>query len=128
MDLIIKPDLSQQKRIRFSFLKTLSNRFLANRCQALVQTCSGELLTESIPKLCVRSPVLSDSRSGGTGLWYTGCYINEEDACLTDQIQGITPFLSDSQTFPDAKALTMKNVTVGIFCQNWGVFSIESFH
>ena len=68
-------------------------------------------------KDCICSPALSDSSTGGTGLWYTGCYINEEDACLADQIKGITPFLSQSQTFPDQKALTIKNVTVGIFCQ-----------
>ena len=29
------------------------------------------------------SPSLWETpKSGATGLWYTGCYINEEDACL----------------------------------------------
>ena len=29
------------------------------------------------------SPSLWETpKSGATGLWYTGCYMNEEDACL----------------------------------------------
>ena len=58
-------------------------------------------MTESVP-------------TGGVGLWYTGCYINEEDACLLDQMNNKSDSSYDSDTFPDSKAITVKNITVSL--------------
>ena len=51
--------------------------------------------------------------TGGIGLWYTGCYINEEDACLLDIMNDNNQDSSfETGTFPDNKAITIKNITV----------------
>jgi len=43
---------------------------------------------------------------------HKGCYINDEDACLKDQIEGKTEGqISDTIEFPDNKALTITNLT-----------------
>ena len=75
-------------------------------------TSPGKYFHVSLPPHLLSSAKLTDTKSGGTGLWYTGCYISSEDACLEDQLQGTVPFLNDSTTFDDSKALTIKNVTV----------------
>ena len=60
------------------------------------------------------SPSVTESvATGGIGLWYTGCYINEEDACLLDMMKDNNQESSfETGTFPDSKAITIKNITV----------------
>ena len=60
------------------------------------------------------SPSVTESvATGGIGLWYTGCYINEEDACLLDKMNNNNQeSLFQTGAFPDSKAITIKNITV----------------
>ena len=60
------------------------------------------------------SPSVTESvTTGGIGLWYTGCYINEEDACLLDKMNDNNQeSFFETGTFPDSKAITIKNITV----------------
>ena len=52
--------------------------------------------------------------TGGIALWYTGCYINKEDACLMDKMnsESVAQSYFETITFPDSSAITVKNITV----------------
>ena len=52
--------------------------------------------------------------TGGIALWYTGCYINKEDACLMDKMnsESVAQSYFETVTFPDSSAITVKNITV----------------
>ena len=59
------------------------------------------------------SPSVTENvTTGGIALWYTGCYINEEDACLLDEMNNKSDTFFETGTFPDSKAITLKNITV----------------
>ena len=50
--------------------------------------------------------------TGSIALWYTGCYISEEDACLLDKMNDNFGEQSDTDVFPDKRAITIKNIQV----------------
>ena len=50
--------------------------------------------------------------TGSIALWYTGCYISEEDACLLDKMNDNFGEQSDTDVFPDKRAITIKNIEV----------------
>ena len=64
--------------------------------------------------------------TGGIALWYTGCYINEEDACLLDEMNNNSDTFFETGTFPDSKAITVKNITVRLK-NNVSVLMVLSF-
>ena len=66
------------------------------------------------------SPPISDKpKSGNTALWYTGCYMNHEDACLEDKIKGSnSASFSSTDVLDDNKALTISKLEVSKRTEN----------
>ena len=64
----------------------------------------------------LHSPYIYETpKTKNVGLWYTGCYINEEDACLLDQMKNATSFsFSETEIFDDLKAVKIENITVRV--------------
>ena len=70
---------------------------------------------EKLIKILPPSPsVTEDVTTGGIALWYTGCYINKEDACLMDKMnsESVAQSYFETVTFPNSRAITVKNITV----------------
>ena len=78
----------------------------------LVENSKLDESSRNVNEYLLSPSVTENVTTGGIALWYTGCYINGEDACLLDQMDNKSVEDFETVTFPDSKAITVKNITV----------------